>query len=204
MKSFLKSLKIGWEYLTHPYNTTDELIDSKTTKYSWIFLCFSLFLWTIVTGYQNIIVGETSRGREVILDFSFGPDIIITLLTIPLGILTVFIVSFLVTKIANLLGSDSKFKDIFSILAITLNIGSTFFDLQFEIGATLTGHAWLLHEVPNFIYYAIFIMFAPILWSLIITILALSHYTKLSVFKTLITFLVGILPIFSLLIFIVM
>lgn len=204
MKTFIKSIRLGWEYLTHPYNITDEIIHSKKTKNSWVFLVFSLLLWTLVTGYQNIVVGETSRGREVVLDMSFGPDIIITILTIPLGIITVLMVSFLFTQIANLFGSRSKFIDVFSILAFTLNIGSTFFDLQFEIGATLTGHAWQLHEVPNFIYYAIFIMFGPILWSLIITTMALSHYTKLSYLKTIVGFLLGILPIFSLLIFIVM
>ena len=205
MKTFLKSIRIGWDYLTHPYLITDELTKKyESSKYSWTFLIFSLFLWTIVTGYQNLIVGETSRAREVKLDISFGPDIVITLLTIPIGIFTVVAISFLVTKLLKWLGGNANYKDTFNILAFTLNIGSTFFDLQYEIGATLTGHAWQLHEVPNFFYYTIFIMFAPIVWSLIITFMALSHYSKLSVFKTILAFVLGILPLFLLMIFIVM
>lgn len=205
MRIFTKSIRIGWEYLTHPYKTTNELIKEQTTsKYSWTFLIFSLVMWTFATGYQNLIVGETSRARELYLDIILGTDFLITVLTIPLGILTVVAISFLVTKTIVLLGGNSNYTDIFKILAFTLNIGSTFFDLQYEIGVTLTGHAWKLHEVPNFIYYAILIMGAPIVWSLIITFMSLSHYSKLGLFKTILAFLIGVLPLFALLIFIVM
>ncbi|MBI9099463.1 MAG: hypothetical protein JEY91_13350 [Spirochaetaceae bacterium] len=204
LNKILKTLRYGWEFLTHPYKTTDELLKEKGSLYSWIFLVLSLFLWTFATGYQNIIVGETSRARDIKLGITFGPDIIITLLTIPIGIFTVVAISFILSKILNWFGAKVKFTGLFKILSFTLNIGSTFFDLQYEIGATLTGHAWQLHEVPNFFYYTIFIMLAPILWSLIITILAVSHYSKLSILKTIIVFLIGILPIFSLMIFIMM
>ncbi len=205
MKTLLKSLRIGWEYLTHPYIVTEDLLNrNKSSKYSWAFLLFSLILWTIVTGYQNIIVGETARARETKLDISFGPDIIITLLTIPLGILTIAGISFLVTRLLKWLGGAADYKSTFKILAFTLNIGSTFFDIQFELGATLTGHAWQLHEVPNFFYYTVFIMFTPIIWSLIITFLSLSYYSKLSLAKTILAFVIGVLPLFLLLIFIVM
>jgi hypothetical protein len=205
MKTFLKTIRIGWEYLTHPYIITDKLIEQKdASKYSWTFLTLSLILWTIVTGYQNLVVGESSRAREVKFDISFGPDIIVTLLTIPIGIATVIAISFIISKLVNWFGGNASYKDTFKILAFTLNIGPTFFDLQFEMGATLTGHAWQLHEVPNFIYYAIFIMFGPIVWSLIITFLALSHYSKLSLIKTMFAFVLGVLPLFLLLLFIVM
>ncbi len=113
-------------------------------------------------------------------------------------------ISFIVTKLVILLGGNAAGKDVFRIFSFTLNAGSTFFDLQYEIGATLTGHAWQLHQVPNFFYYTVFIMFAPILWSLIITVISLSHYSRLSIAKTLVAFLIGVLPLFTLLIFIVM
>jgi len=196
---------MGWEYLTHPYTLTEKLLTSKNAaKYSWSFLLLSLILWTIVTGYQNLVVGETSRAREVKLDISLGPDILISLLTIPIGILTVMGIAFLLTRLLNWFGGNVFYKNIFNILAFTLNIGSTFFDIQFELGATLTGHAWQLHEVPNFFYYTVFIMFTPIAWSLLITFLALSYYSKLSLIKTIAAFILGVLPLFALLLFIVM
>ncbi len=205
MKTFINTIRIGWDYLTHPYLITDKLInDKKSFMYSWIFLIFSLVLWTFITGYQNLVVGDTSRAREVKLGISMGPDIIITLLTIPIGILVILGISFLVSKILKFFGANSNFRDIFCILAFTLNIGSTFIDMQYEIGATLTGHAWMLHEVPNFFYYTAFIMLAPILWSLIITILSLSYYSKLGIWKTLLAFFIGVFPLFALLIFVVM
>ncbi len=65
MKTLIGSLRIGWEFLTHPRKTVDELISSpNASKYSWVFLILSLTLWTFTTGYQNIVVGETSRARE--------------------------------------------------------------------------------------------------------------------------------------------
>ena len=204
MKNLLKSIRFGWEYLTHPYKTTDELLKEESSKHSWIFLILSLSLWTFTTGWQNIIVGETSRARDIKLGISLGPDILITLLSIPIGILTVVGIAFLLSKILKWFGAKAGFIDLFKILAFTLNIGSTFFDLQYEIGATLTGHAWQLHEVPNFFYYTIFIMFAPIVWSLFITILAISHYSKLPIIKSILAFLIGVLPIFVIMIFIVM
>lgn len=62
MRLFLQTIRIAWEYLTHPYKITDLLInEKKTTKFSWLFLLLSLILWTFVTSYQNLVVGETSR-----------------------------------------------------------------------------------------------------------------------------------------------
>ena len=112
MKNLFKTIRFGWEYLTHPYKTTDELLREGSSKHSWIFLILSLSLWTFTTGWQNIIVGETSRARDIKLGVSLGPDILITLLTIPIGILTVVGIAFLLLKTLKWFGAKVDFIDL--------------------------------------------------------------------------------------------
>jgi len=47
-------------------------------------------------------------------------------------------------------------------------------------------------------------MFAPILWSLSVTVVALAQLYRITLLKSLLVFLISVLPIFALLIFVVM
>jgi hypothetical protein len=140
------------------------------------------------------------------LGISLGPDIIITLLTLPLGILAVAIAAFLFSTIARWLGGDSHFKSTFYTLAFTLNAGSIFLDYPHEVGwAVSTQAPWAIGEYfPGFKIYTAVVMLVPILWSLTVTVIALAELSRTSLSKSLLTFLISILPIFAALIFVVM
>ncbi|HID28630.1 MAG TPA: hypothetical protein EYP19_01350, partial [Desulfobacterales bacterium] len=130
MKTILKSIQTGWHFLFHPRETVDKLRDSsQTPRLAWFFLIFTVALWALITGYVNLVLKETARGREKLLGVSMGPDILMTLLTVPLGILTVALAAFLVSRIARWLGGNSQFNYTFYTLAFTLCAGSFFFDL---------------------------------------------------------------------------
>ena len=209
MKIFFQSLAIGWDFLAHPRKTVDRLIASpRASQYAWTFLLLSVSLWTLLTGYMNLIVGATSRGREALLGISMGPDIIITLLTAPLGIGTIALASFLVTRVARWFGGETRFDHTFYTLSFTINIGSTFFDYPHEVAQVLIASGledpWQLHKIPGFTYWAAFIMLARIVWSLTVSVIALAHLYRYSIAKSLLAFLIGVLPIFAALIFIVM
>lgn len=178
MKTLLKSLQIGLHFGVHPRESVDELQTStQSPRLAWSFLVFCLLLWTLVTAYVNLVLGQTSRGRGVVLNVSPGPDIIVTLLTLPLGILAVASAAFLFFQIARWLGSNSEFKLTFYTLAFTLNAGSIFFDYLHEVGwAVSTQAPWKIWECfPAFRIYAAVVMFAPILWSLSVTVIALAQ-----------------------------
>jgi len=66
MKIVLKSIQLGWHFLFHPRESVDELRASlKAPQLAWSFLLLCLVLWTLITGYVNVVLGQTSRGREV-------------------------------------------------------------------------------------------------------------------------------------------
>ena len=207
MITLLKSIQIGLHFLVHPRESVDELQTStRTPRLAWSFLLLCLVLWTLITAYVNLVLGQTARGREVVLNVSLGPDIIVTLLTLPLGVLSVALAAFLFSTVARWLGGDSQFKLTFYTLAFTLNAGSIFFDYPHEVGwAVSTQAPWQIWEYfPGFRIYAAVVMFAPILWSLIITVIALAQLYRLTLLKSLLVFLISVLPIFSILIFVVM
>ncbi len=206
MKTIGKTIGIAWDFLAHPRKMVDHLLDQeKPGKYAWTFLMVSLLLWTFLTFYVNTVLGTTARGREYYLGISMGPDIIITLLTVPLGIATIALAAFLVSRVARLFTRETYFTATFFILCFTLNVGSTFFDLQYEFGMALTGEAWRIAEcAPNLFWYSAFIMFGPILWSLIVTVVAISHLYQIRWWQALAAFLITVLPVFGALIFIVM
>ena len=203
----LKSLQIGLRMLVAPKETADLLFNEKNaTPKAWFFLIVSTSLWMGLTLYTNLILKSTSRGREAVLGISFGPDMIISLLTVPLGIGVVLLISFLSSKLFRKFKSEITFQQIFTIISFSLCAGSLFFDLPHEIGwAVSTQAPWNLMKVfPGFFIYTAVVMFGSILWSLIATIIALSYAAKIGILKTIIVFLISILPVFSLLIFIVM
>lgn len=203
----LKSMQTGLHFLIHPRESVDELRESaQTPRLAWSFLLICLVLWTLVTAYVNLVLGQTSRGREVVLNVSLGPDIIVTLMTLPLGVLAVALAAFLFFTVARWLGGDSHFKLTFYTLAFTLNAGSIFFDYPHEVGWAISTQApWKIWEYfPGFRIYAMVVMFVPILWSLIVTIIALAHLYRISLLKSLLIFLISVLPIFAILIFLVM
>ena len=207
MKTLLKSIQIGLHFLVHPRESVDELQTStQTPRLAWSFLLFCLILWTLVTAYVNLVLGQTSRGREVVLNVSLGPDIIVTLLTLPLGVLAVALAAFLFSQVAHWLGGNSEFKLTFYTLAFTLNAGSIFFDYPHEVGwAVSTQAPWQLWEYfPGFRIYSAVVMFAPIMWSLSVTVIALAQLHRITLLKSLLVFLVSVLPIFAMLIFVVM
>jgi hypothetical protein len=206
MKTFAKTIGIAWDFLAHPRKMVDKLLaQEKPGKYAWTFLLFSLLLWTLVTLFMNLVHDATARGREFYLGISMGPDIIISLLTIPLGIASIAAAAFLVSRVTRLFNRSAAFRPAFFVLCFTLNVGSTFFDLQYEAGMALTGEAWRVAEcAPNLFWYSLFIMFAPILWSLILTVISIAHLYKIAWWQALVSFLVTVLPVFAILIFIVM
>lgn len=207
MRTFLKAIQTGLQFLIHPRESVEELRSSlQTSRLAWTFLLLCLVLWTLVTAYVNLVLGQTARGREVVLKVSLGPDIIVTLLTIPLGITAVALAAFLFTRVARWLGGDSSFKLTFYILAFTLNAGSIFFDYPHEVGWALSTQApWKLWEYfPGFKIYSAVVMFVPILWSLIVTVIALAELYRISLRKSFLVFLISVLPIFAVLIFLVM
>jgi hypothetical protein len=207
MKTLLKSIQTGFGFLVHPRESVDELRTSaQTPRLAWSFLLLCLVLWTLLTAYVNLVLGQTARGRDVILNITLGPDIIVTLLTLPLGVLTVALAAFLFSTVARWLSGDSQFKLTFYLLAFTLNAGSIFFDYPHEVGwAVSTQAPWQIGEYfPGFRIYTAVVMFAPILWSLIVTVITLARLYRITLFKSLLVFLISILPIFAALIFIVM
>jgi hypothetical protein len=201
----LESIQLGWSFLFHPRESVDRLGASpRAPQLAWSFLLLCVTLWALVTGYVNIVLGETARGREVLLDMSLGPDILMTLLTIPLGVTAVGLAALCVSTIGRWMGGDAQFKPTFYTLSFSLNAGSIFIDYPHEVGWALTGEPWKLHEcVPGFTYWAAFVMFAPIVWSLAVTIASLAHLYRLSWVRALLSFLLGVLPIFAALIFLV-
>ncbi len=206
MKTFFKTIGIAWDFLAHPRRMVDNLLAlEKPGKYAWTFLILSLLLWTGVTLTMNLAHDVTSRGREYYLGISLGPDIIVSLLTVPLGIGAIASAAFLVSRVARLFTKTSAFLPTFYVLSFSLNVGSTFFDLQYEAGMALTGEAWTIAEcAPNLFWYSLFVMAAPILWSLIITVISLAHLYRIRWWQALISFAVTVLPVFAILIFIVM
>jgi len=207
MKTFWNSIQVAWEFIAHPRRSVEALQESpQAGRHAWTFLLLSVSLWALLTGYVNIFLGTTARGREMVLGISMGPDILITLLTVPLGVGAVAFAAWLFALIARRFGSIVPFRPTFYTLAFTLNVGSTFFDLPHEIGwAVSTQAPWKLAEcAPGFFYYTAVVMFGSILLSLIVTVIALAHLHRLSVPKTLLTFFLSVLPIFGALIFVVM
>jgi hypothetical protein len=207
VKTLWNSLQVAWEFIAHPRRSVEALQASpRAGRHAWTFLLLSVSLWALLTAYVNIFLGSTARGREVVLGISFGPDIIITLLTVPLGVGAIALAAWLFSLIARRFGSSVPFRPTFYTLAFTLNVGSTFFDLPHEIGwAVSTQAPWKLAEfAPGFFYYTAVVMFGSILLSLIVTVVALAHLHRLSVLETLVTFFLSVLPIFGALIFVVM
>ena len=207
MKTLLKSIQTGLHFLIHPRESVDELqASTQTPRLAWSFLLLCLMLWALVTAYVNLVLGQTARGREVVLNVSLGPDIIVTLLTLPLGVLAVALAAFLFSTVARWLGGNSQFKITFYTLAFTLNAGSIFFDYPHEVGwAVSTQAPWKIWEYfPGFRIYAAVVMFVPILWSLAVTVIALAQLYLITLLKSLLIFLVSVLPIFAILIFVVM
>ena len=207
MKTLLKSIQTGLHFLIHPRESVDELqASTQTPRLAWSFLLLCLMLCALVTAYVNLVLGQTARGREVVLNVSLGPDIIVTLLTLPLGVLAVALAAFLFSTVARWLGGNSQFKITFYTLAFTLNAGSIFFDYPHEVGwAVSTQAPWKIWEYfPGFRIYAAVVMFVPILWSLAVTVIALAQLYRITLLKSLLIFLVSVLPIFAILIFVVM
>lgn len=207
MKTLWNAIQLAWEFIAHPRRSVEALRDSpRAGRHAWSFLLLSVTLWALLTGYVNIFLGSTARGREVVLGISFGPDIIITLLTVPLGVGAIALAAWLFALIARRFGSTIPFRPTFYTLAFTLNVGSTFFDLPHEIGwAVSTQAPWkLVASAPGFFYYTAVVMFGSILLSLVVTVIALAHLHRLSVLKTMAAFFLSVLPIFGALIFVVM
>lgn len=206
LKIIKEAVQLGLHFLIYPRKSVDLLLQHpRRNQLSWAFLLISDGLWMILTLYVNVFLKQSSRGREMILGVSLGPDIIVSLLTIPIAATAIFCASFLFSKVSRLFKANGDYKITFLVLAITLNAGSAFFDLPYEFAVgVLTGAPWeIMESFPKFFYCGCFIMFYPILWTFIITILALSHLYKLPVLKTIVTFLISVLPMFALLMFFV-
>lgn len=201
----VETLAIGWAFLTQPRSTTARLLASPRAKgMVWTILLVSLSLWTAVTLYMNVAKGQSARGREVMLGVDLGPDEIVSLGTIPLGLGVIALAALSVSRVLTKLGGTGRFFPSFAVLAFCLNVPSLYFDFPHEVAWIFTTEPWELIQIyPNFYIWANIVMFVPVLWALIIATRALAQVHGVSLKKAALGLAITVLPFFLVLLFIV-